>query len=232
MKDFAFVTGLVALLAAGAWAADLDALEATAGPNIGAPPGYDDTKELMWDMGRWRWALVWRTGAGAWVGNDFDVSTIKTYGGVKTYRTYSWASWPNGRWDGFRIAIYSFGGGVPGSIMWPTSGSPKFVIATGDLGWHDFDVSWVLPGTKRFVAAQEQFYNSPDPGADPFMVDDNPTFVRHSWMYYGGKWELFPEIKNPPVAPYRNVMVRVLVDNAQNPAVAPTSIGRVKALYY
>ncbi len=116
--------------------------------------------------------------------------------------------------------------------MWPTSGSPKFVLPTGSEGWQDFDVSWVLPGVKKFVAAEEQFYNHPDPGADPFMLDDNTTFMRHSWQYFSGKWELFPEIKNPPLGPYRNVMIRFVVDNEQNPGITPTSIGRVKALYY
>lgn len=226
MKRFALVIGLVACVAAGAWAADFVVERAQTGPSVPEAPGYDATFELKWDSGAGRWMVHWYTGADSWVGNDFDVSTIKTYGGIKTYRTQS-RLWPNQRWDGFRIAIYAFGGGVPGSMMWPTSGTPKFVMPSGpEAGWKDFDVNWVLPGTKRFMAAQEQFYNGPE-YCDPYIIDNNLTFMGHSWQYYEGSWKPLEGF-----AGYRNLMVRVIVDNEQNPAVAPSSIGRVKALYY
>ena len=189
-------------------------------------PGYDDTSELKWDSGAGRWMVVWYTGADSWVGNDFDVSTIKTYGGIKTYRTQS-RLWPNQRWDGFRIAIYAFAGGVPGSMMWPTSGTPKFVMPTGsEREWKDFDVSWVLPGVTKFMAAQEQFYNGPSL-CDPYLIDNNAAFRGHSWMNTTGRWRLYYV---ESVAPYRNLMIRVIVNDLTS--VTPTSVGRVKALYY
>jgi hypothetical protein len=77
------------------------------------------------------------------------------------------------------------------------------------------------------MGAYEQFYNYPN--ADPFMIDNNPTFMGHSWQYLSGSWAPFEQSN---IAPYRNVMLRMIVDNEQNPAVAPSSIGRVKALYY
>jgi hypothetical protein len=52
----------------------------------------------------------------------------------------------------------------------------------------------------------------------------------HSWLYSDGNWG--PYETGGVSAPYRNVMIRMVVDNEQNPAVAPSSIGRVKALYY
>ena len=151
MKRFALVIGLVACVAGGAWAADVAVDRAHAGPSVAEAPGYDNTVELSWDSGLGRWWLIWYTGADWWVGNDFDVSTIKTYGGLKTMRLQLRVDWPNVGWDGGRIAVFSFAGGVPGSIMWPTSGTPKFVMPTGATGWKDFDVTWVLPGAKKFM---------------------------------------------------------------------------------
>jgi len=227
MKKFALVTGLVLCVAAGVWAADVVVERAPASPFIPEAPGYDNTQELKWDTGSATWMFVWYTGAGSWVGNDFDVTTIKTYGGIKTYRTQS-RLWPNNQWDGFRIGIYAMGGGVPGSMMWPTSGTPKFVMPSGSqYAWLDFDVGWVLPGAKKFLAAQEQFYNHPSPGADPYLVDNNTVNLLHSWQYYEGIWK---PLENEKL--YKNAMIRVIVDNEQNPAVEPASVGRVKALYY
>ncbi len=59
-------------------------------------------------------------------------------------------------------------------------------------------------------------------------IDSNPSFLGHSWQYYGGRWTPYD---NPYTRPYRNLMVRVVVDN-DTLAVTPASLGRVKALYY
>jgi hypothetical protein len=226
MKKFALVTGLVVFVAAGAWAADIAIDRAAAFPSIPEAPGYDSTVELKWDIGIGNWWLVWITASGIYVGVDFDISTIKTYSGVKTFRIALRNDWPNQGWDGGRIALFSAQGGVPGSIIWPTSGTPKYVLPTGASGWQEFDVSWVLPGAKRFLAAWEQFYNYPN--CDPFNLDNNTTFTGHSWRYVGGAWEPMTS----SIDPYRNITIRVVVDNEQNPAVMPASVGRVKALYY
>jgi hypothetical protein len=226
MKNFALVTGIIALLAAGVWAADLDAKEFTAGPNIVTSPGYDDTRELIWDNGGGRWWLAWYTGAGSWVGNDFDISTIKTYGGIKFIRYRTSPTWPNTGWDGFRFGVYSFAGGIPGSMMWPTSGGGYFFVPTGPEGWKECAVTWVLPsGVRKFVAAMEQFYNNPN--CDPYIVDSTTVFCGHCWQYYEGAWS-----EHQGYQGYKNVGLRVVIDNEQNPAVIPMSAGRVKALYY
>lgn len=90
-------------------------------------------------------------------------------------------------------------------------------------------MNWILP--KRhysFMAVMEQRYNYPN--CDPFCVDDNPTFRGHSWVYYGGTWGYWIE---PPHWPYINHMIRVYVETGHTfPGVQPTSVGRVKALYY
>ncbi len=194
----------------------------------GATPGgggdYDATAELKWDTGVPYWLVAWYTGAGVWVGNDFNVATLKTYSGVKKIRMFSGPAWPNGRWDGFNLALYAFGGGAPGSRLkgpWWAKGN-----STG-YAWNDFNVSWVLPtGVTAFVPACEQLYNYPN--CDPFLLDNSPIFKGHSWIYYQGDWNQMNTSGNP----YRNLMLRVVVDNEQNPAVAPASLGRVKALYF
>ena len=96
-------------------------------------------------------------------------------------------------------------------------------------GWQWFNVNWVLPRANySFMAGMEQYYNYPN--CDPYCVDDNPTFRGHSWVYYGGMWGYMTE---PFHWPYINNMIRVRVETGHTfPGVAPTSVGRVKALYY
>jgi len=189
----------------------------------------DREYELKWDTSVPRYYVTWYTGAGAWVANDFDVSSLKSSHVILSrLGVYSQPAWPNGRWDGFRIALYAFRR-VPGERIWPEGGKPKSVKPSGPKGWQWFNVSWTLPGRHySFIAGIEQYYDYPN--CDPYCVDDNPTFRGHSWEYYGGMWGLPVE---PPHWPYINHMVRVRVETGRTfPAVEPTSIGRVKALYY
>jgi hypothetical protein len=210
-----------------AGAADHVVERAAAGPAAAAPRGCDGTLELQWDSGKPSWLITWRSGAGVWVGNDFDISTVKTYPYLRKVRLYSTPTWPNGSWDGFYLAVYSFAGGVPGSMMWPAGGRGKYVRGTTTgYGWQNFDVGWALPsGVRRFAAAVEQFYDYPN--CDPHLVDDNPTFRKHSWAYYQGNWHPLSNKTG-----YYNLMLRVIVDDDHNPGVAPATVGRVKALYY
>jgi hypothetical protein len=224
-----------ALLAGGAvWAADVavDGGGSYVGPGLTKPaPLNPATMELMWDNGLRRWSIAWYTGGDAWVGNDFDVSTLKTsYAKILKYKYYTRGAWPNQGWDGMRFAFYALKGGVPGSMLWPTGGSPYFFKPSGGIQahiWVEFNVDWTCPSVK-FVAAQEQFYNWPT--CDPFSVDNNTTFAGHSWEYYGGSWSPFQNESTPE---YRNLMIRVWIEPGQTfPGVSPSSIGRVKALYY
>ncbi len=222
----------VAAVAAAAWAVGVagaadHALARAPGPPAAAPGERDGTLELKWDSGGASWLIAWLSGAGVWVGNDFDISTVKTYPYVEKVRLYSTPTWPNGSWDGFYLAIYSFAGNVPGSIMWPGGGRGRFVRGTTNgYGWQAFGVNWALPsGVRKFAAAVEQFYDYPN--CDPHIVDDNPTFRQHSWAYYQGSWNPLTNKTG-----YYNLMLRVIVDNDHNPAVEPASVGRVKALYY
>jgi hypothetical protein len=204
----------------------------TPGPGYMAPTYDQSTLELAWDNGSRRWSVHWDTGAGAWVGNDFDVSTLKTeYAKILKFKFYTRDTWPNTSWDGFGIGFYNFSGGVPGSMLWPTSGSSGYLfVPSGVTGhvWVECDIDWVCPSVK-FVAAEHQYYN--EPNCDPYTLDTNPTFQEHSWEYRSGAWSLHQEYPN--LTPYRNVMIRVLIETGQTfPGIAPSSIGRVKALYY
>jgi hypothetical protein len=215
-------------LAVAAWcvaAAGTDvAVAVSAGGPFPRPPGPRDGEvELAWDNGRPGLARYYYTGAGVWYGNDFDVSTLTTYNWISLLRVYSDPHWPNSRWDGFRVALYAFTGGQPGELL----RGPEFGIGDSPgRGWCDVAVKWDIPaGVTAFVAAVEQFYNHPN--CDPFTFDDNLTFQRHSWLYSQGTWR-----EAPPGGPgYRNFMARVVVADAE-PAILPTSLGRVKALYY
>jgi hypothetical protein len=225
MKGVVLWLAAVAAAAAGAWAADtaVEGGNYAAAAVIGART--DDTLELSWDNGTRQWNIAWYTGAGAWVGNDFNLATISAYRNLSKIKFYTRSNWPNAQWDGFRVGVFNFSGSVPGSLMWPAGGG-YFFKPSGLSGhvWVEINVGWTCPVT-AFVAAQEQFYNWPN--CDPWAVDSNPTFRRHSWQYYGGSWST---ISSPNIAPYFNLMLRVVVDNEAS-AVKPASIGRVKALY-
>ena len=233
MSKFVLAIGAALLLGGSSWGADvaLDGGGNAAHGFMAAAPYNPATMELAWDNGLRRWSIAWYTGSDSWVGNDFDASTLKTtYAKILKYKYYTRGNWPNEGWDGMRFAFFSFKGGVPGSMLWPTSGSPYFFKPSGGIQahiWVEFDVNWTCPSVK-FVAAQEQFYNYPT--CDPFSVDNNTVFRGHSWEYYEGSWSPF-ESSTDPI--YRNLMIRVWVEPGQTfPGVAPSSIGRVKALYY
>jgi hypothetical protein len=224
MKRFISWAAVVGLVAA-AWGADVVVEPAPPGAAYPLPPVYDGERELKWDSGTVMWWMCWPTGLNLWWGNDFDVSTIRKYKGVKTIRVMTRLDWPNEAWDGFRVGIFAFNR-VPGSLMWPTAGGGYFFKPKGETGWKDVPVSWALPrGVTAFLAAANQYYDYPN--VDPWAIDDNPAFKGHSWQYLDGKWEPFYW---SGIRPYQNLMLRVVV--ADDVAVTPTSIGRVKALYY
>ena len=210
-----------ALLCAGVWAADLTVSRALPAGGAAAR-SCDATLELKWDNGSPMWLVVWSSGRGVWVGNDYDIATISGYRGVESIRMFSAPRWPNARWDGFRLGIFAFDGGVPGSLLW----GPKFVVGTGTGDkWYDFRVGWTLPAANdKFVSAIEQYYDFPN--ADPHTVDNDRTFLGHSWLYAAAGWRPYTNIHG-----YYNLMIRVVVYD-ETSAVAPTSLGRVKALYY
>ncbi|MEE9455558.1 MAG: hypothetical protein V3W11_00215 [bacterium] len=225
MKTIALAMSLTVMGVAGAWSADVIVDGGPAAFSVPEAAGSDGAFELKWDNGTRRWNIAWYTGAGSWVGNDFDISTLGASWWIETIKVMSGASWPNGRWDGFRLGVFTFSGGLPGSRLH----GPRFVRGSGPgYRWCGFNFGmweWALGAHKRFVVAVEQYYNYPD--CDPFFVDDNPTFMGHSWQYYGGRWRLFSQVQ---FLPYRNVMLRVIINDTI--AVTPTSLGRVKALYY
>lgn len=216
------VVAALAAISAAAWAADI-----YAAPTAPAAAGgiYDDSDaalELKYDSNTRSFFFVNLTGSGYWVGNDFDLSAISEYRAITRIRVYSWGGWPNARWDGFRVGIYAYAGGQPGSILW----GPKYFKPTrASYGWCNCAVGWTLPaGNRGFVAAAEQYYDYP--AVDPFAVDNNTTFMDHSWSRQGTSW-----VKFPGIVSYRNLMLRVVVNNV-TVNVAPSSVGRVKALYY
>jgi hypothetical protein len=227
MRSIASLAALICIGVVGAQSADSIVDGAPSHFSVASPAGTDATLELAWDNGTRSWNVSWIEARDIWVGNDFDVGTISGYRAISTYKFYTQGLWPNGRWDGVRLGFFNFAGGVPGSMLWPTSGGGYFFKPNAPIYghiWVECIIDWTCPAFK-FVAAQEQFYNYPN--NDPFAVDNNPTFLEHSWRYMPGRWQPMTSA----VDPYRNVMVRVVV-NDETVDVSPTSLGRVKALYY
>lgn len=178
--------------------------------------------ELSWDTGVWQWMLCNLYGDDLWYGNDFDLATMGTDWRVKRIKLMSAAMWPNNTWDGARVGIFAFAGGQPGTLIWPENGVPKWFVGSGgpEPVWCEVTVNWKLPPTHlAFVAAWEQFYNWPN--CDPICQDNAYGTQGHSWVKWNGTW-----YKNLA----GNIMVRVIVESSQT--VTPTSLGKVKALFY
>jgi hypothetical protein len=180
-----------------------------------AEPMQPTKYELRWDNGTLGYVRTHILG-GKWVGNDFDTSALGATH-VQSLKYFSTGQWPNSSWDGCEIGIYRFVNGAPGRLIW----GPAFVRGTGTgYRWCTFDVDWVLPkGILTFVAAVEQPYDYPY--CDPHCLDTSPATGK-AWMYYQGVWT--------PLGTYTNLMLRVVMQG--DIGVAPTSVGRVKALYY
>jgi hypothetical protein len=121
------------------------------------------------------------------------------------------------------VAIFDFAARVPGEIVWPRSGTPEFVIPKDFTGsqWCEFRALWTPGSSPRFVAGQEQFLDGP--ACNAFCFDDGGTAgdESHTWSGYDGVWSKYEEPNN--------LMLRVV--GGYGGAVAPTSLGRIKALY-
>jgi hypothetical protein len=178
--------------------------------------------ELKWDDGTLgAFFQVRGVGEGYWLGNDFNAGTL---GNTVVRLRATAAKSDNGRWDGFRVALFAFDG-VPGSIIWPESGVPKFVLpsSTNNWSWVEVSVNWTLPaGKTAFVAAHEVYYYYPD--NDEYCFDHSPAYPGHTWNAYPGRnWYNYTQ-------PYLGtLMMRAVV--AGGTAVSPGSLGRVKALF-
>ncbi len=190
--------------------------------DYGAPEPYrdrawplsgDGSVWLYWDNGTPHGTNVAFTAA--WVGHEFDVSTLENYNYVRKFRMYMRA-WPNRRWDGGRVGIFVFAGGLPGSLLW----GPTFVMPR-QQGWNDFEADCFLGSRTKFLACWDQVYNYPN--GDTLCFDTGPR-RGHTWRYYRGSWMSFE-------GPNANLMLRVQVDDEHNVEVEPASVGRVKALY-
>jgi hypothetical protein len=216
------IIGVALLIAAGALGADV-AIDTPANIPPPARPNTDASIELKWDTGTLGWSYAWYTGLGSWVGVDFNIATLTTYRLITHLRLYCRAGWPNSTWEGSREAVYAISGMMPGSMLW---GPMWFKPTISTNGFQDFGVGWTLPvGQTRFILAVEQCYNYPN--ADAYTIDNNHTTLGHSWEYHNGGWY---EVSNDNG--YNNLMIRAVVDDVNNTALEPASLGRVKATYY
>ncbi|UCH77867.1 MAG: hypothetical protein JSU81_09090, partial [Candidatus Coatesbacteria bacterium] len=98
MTRWILIALAITAVTAPAWAAEavVDGGPYRPSPAVSAPmPTDQSTLELFWDNGTRRWSVAWYTGAGSWVGNDFDSSTLKTsYVKILKYKYYTYGAWP------------------------------------------------------------------------------------------------------------------------------------------
>ena len=210
---------LLGFLAAAAWAADTVVSPVYPGPYVPGK-GTDDEYELSWDNGTINDAVAWYTGAGAWAGADFNISTIVVGRWVSSGKIYYYPNWPNGTFEGNRMGVWSFAGSTPGSLLH----GPTYVRGTA-FGWNTFSAgNYNLGSATAFVMAFEQYYKYP--ACDPVVNLASGGTYSHSWYYYSGAWA---PITGLGYGAYP-LMTRAIVGYWVG--VAPTSFGRVKAMYH
>jgi len=182
--------------------------------------------ELQWDNGVFRYCISYGRGEKTWAGIDFDTATLKTTTWRLKRVRANLGYGQNESWDGMRLAIYNMVEGKPAEIIWPKTGKPKFVMPYGIprliATWCEFPISYDLPKPK-FVVALEQYYNPPF--CDTFGAGYGRSFAeKHTWLnHWGAGWARLSDAV---------WMFRAVVEGPTNIGVAPTSLGRVKALYY
>jgi len=191
-----------------------------------AAPAFGAEHELQWDNDVFRLAVHFQYGEGTWAGLDFDTSTLKTANWrLKRVRAnLDWAA--DERWEGMRLAIFDLAGGKPGQIIWPRSGTPKFIMPYGTPStvctWCTFPVGFDLP-QPEFVVALEQYYDHPF--CDSYGAGyGRGNAEKHTWLNHWNAGWVRTEIGV--------WMLRAVVEGPTNIGVAPTSLGRVKALYH
>lgn len=184
------------------------------------------THELRWDNDVLRYCVAFQHGRNTWAGIDYDTSTLKTtkWRLARVRANLGWGE--NERWDGMRLAIYNMSGGKPAEIIWPKSGTPKFVKGYGTpeplAAWCEFPVGFELPSPK-FVVALEQYRDWPL--CDMYGVGYGLGYAeKHVWLNHWNAGWAHTEIGV--------WMLRAIVAGPTNVGVAPSSLGRVKALYY
>jgi hypothetical protein len=180
--------------------------------------------ELKYDNGQnWGGLYVANQGPDEWMAYDFSPAGVSA-NEVLTIRAAA-AQGPNLKWDGFRVALFTFDN-VPGTMLWPTSGTPYYVLPSSSSSWTwvDIPVNYYLPsGVTNFAVAQEQYYYYPN--NDPYCLDTSPRNTLHWWEKTPGQpWEhMFWTFTG-------TLMLRAVVEGTLT-GVQPLSFGRVKALF-
>ena len=214
-------TVLIGLLMAGM------ALAAAGTAYVGTPgavpytPGYMTDGELSRDDGTIDNAWCYLNGAGTYAGDQYDTpATLKHLEGIK-YFVWS-QGWPDSTYQGFHVACWKMTSGMPGDIVWPTSGGPAYNPNTGG-NWITQAVS---PTLDLSVAAPSGFlvgigFLYAYPAIDAFGVD-NTGIGPYDWAYTTS-WT---------AAPYGKGSARALVtDTPDNPGVETATMGTIRALY-
>lgn len=213
-------TVLIGLLMAGLALA----VSGTSTAGVHAPvltPGYLTDTELSRDNGNITNAWCYLNGAGTYAGNQYDapVALTKYLTGIKYY---VWSQgWPDSTYQGFAVACWKIESGAPGSVVWPTDGTPIYNPNTGG-NWITQPVNPVL---NLMTAAPSGFlvgigFLYAYPAIDAFGVD-NTGVGPYDWAYVSSAWA---------AAPYGKGTARALVSDA-GPGVETTTMGTIRALY-
>jgi hypothetical protein len=187
-------------------------------------PGYILSGELSRDNGNIASAWVYINGADTYVGDQYDTpADMKYLTGIKYY-VWS-ASWPDAPYQGFAVGCWKMESGTPGSVVWPTSGTPVYNPNTGG-NWITQPVD---PGFNLLTGAPDGFlvaigFLYTYPANDAFGID-NTGSGPYDWAYASGVWG------PPPGTPsYGKGSARALV-NSDQPGVETTTMGTIRALY-
>jgi hypothetical protein len=151
-------------------------------PFKGAPgPSYMWGDERSIDIGTPGNAWIYNTGAGAYVAVDYTLPFGYHYLTRIKYAIHT--TWPNATFDGFGVCAWVMNGGVPGSMIWPSSGVPIYNHNTGGTpGDPDENYKWIIQDTSPYPSLPAGFlvgitflYISPN--SDGIAVDNTGAGV-------------------------------------------------------
>jgi len=160
-------------------------------------------------------------GAGVYLGAQFSLPSGGPWflNGIKYYVENQ--GWPDSVYQGFAVGCWKFVGGVPGPVVWPTSGIPIYNPNTGG-GWivqqvqPEFNLTQNCPN--GFLVGVGLLYNYPACDALGFS---NTGVGPYDWACISGSWSAAPA----------NPCIRALIDDEYPEAIEPVSLGGVRALY-
>jgi hypothetical protein len=179
---------------------------------------YPYYNELSHDNGDIQNAWCYLSGNGTYAGDQYETSG--SFDHLDMIKYFVWSQgWPDSAYQGFSVACWKMVSGIPGDMIWPSDGNPRYNPNTGG--------NWITQNTEEYIdllmLAQNGFlvgigFLYQYPAMDAFGVD-NTGVSPYDWSFNNGVWGAAPH----GVGSARAINYGMDVE--------PTTLGSLRALY-